>query len=201
MKTCVNCFREFEDYASFCPFCGTSENGEKEFNKEKELVNHFHRFLRYERTAWKINGIVFLVLAGLFALLDFIFILAGIGLLADGDDEGAMLIGMGVVYLLYVVIFGAPAIVSLKAMKRTEYYINSVYTDVRPTVDRCGSVGMIVFNAIFNSIALIFFIVNFVRVKSDSDIIQRIIARQSAAAAPAQASVQNPAENSGEAFS
>ncbi len=43
---------------------------------------------------------------------------------------------------------------------------------------RCGSVGMIVLGAIFNSIAMAFIIVNFVRTKTNAAAFDRIEAEQ-----------------------
>ena len=57
---------------------------------------------------------------------------------------------------------------------KVDFYMNSLYTDCEETVKRCSSVGMIVFGALFNTVAMIFIIINFVNVKNNEKILKEI---------------------------
>ena len=57
----------------------------------------------------------------------------------------------------------------------------STETDIAVTRTRCKSVGMIVFAAIFNNVALVFIIINFVKTKMHAAEFDRIEAKQKAA--------------------
>jgi hypothetical protein len=70
------------------------------------------------------------------------------------------------------------AIINLKLLKKVEYYENTLYSDVSIARKRCTSVGMIVFAAIFNKIALIFIIINFVKTRKNAASFDRIEAAQ-----------------------
>ena len=53
-----------------------------------------------------------------------------------------------------------------------------MYYDFEKTEKRSGSIGMLVFTVLFNEIAFIFFIINFVRLKTGGRVIEKIKARQ-----------------------
>ncbi|MCR5601612.1 MAG: hypothetical protein K6G33_12820, partial [Ruminococcus sp.] len=57
-------------------------------------------------------------------------------------------------------------------------YISTADRDIEMSRARAGSIGMIVFAAIFNDIALIFVILNFIYVKRHRDIIESIKQKQ-----------------------
>ena len=88
-----------------------------------------------------------------------------------------------VMYSFYFLLIGLlgylpTAVMSLVMLKKVEYYENTVYTDVSIARKRCTSVGMIVFAAIFNKIALIFIIINFVKTRKNAKAFDRIEAAQ-----------------------
>ncbi len=184
---CNKCSAQIPDNSKFCGVCGApvpqsyaEDNGYtqpvnepvKEYTlaQEKECLDNFARFFKYERLAWKIEGIVILVLSCLFAGLGFIFFMATIA------EE--FFAGVGAIYMLYGLLFLPVAIVNLKMVSRAEHYMNIVYTDAAAVEERAGNVGMIVLAAIFNSIALIFIIINFVRSKTEKDILKSAQCRQ-----------------------
>lgn len=134
-----------------------------ELAREKACLDSFHHFLRKEKLMWKIVGILFLVLCGLMVLG---------GLFSFGDG--------GWIYLLEGILYLPIGIICLCMIRRVDYYLNTLYTDAKPMVKRCGSVGMIILGAMFNTLAMIFIIVNFVRVKNNAALLQNIIARQEA---------------------
>ena len=86
--------------------------------------------------------------------------------------------GVGAIYMLYGLLFLPVAIVNLKMVSRAEHYMNIVYTDAAAVEERAGNVGMIVLAAFFNSIALVFIIINFVRSKTEKDVLKSAQRRQ-----------------------
>ena len=71
-------------------------------------------------------------------------------------------------------------IVDFKMVKRVEFYQGCMETDISVTRTRCKSVGMIVFAAIFNNVALVCIIINFVKTKMHAAEVDRIEAKQKA---------------------
>ena len=71
-------------------------------------------------------------------------------------------------------------IISFMMIKKVEYYESTVDTDISIARKRCTSVGMMIFCIIFNNIAAIFFIINFVKTKANAESFDRIEAKQKA---------------------
>ena len=190
MKYCAQCGKEMIDEALFCPDCGAAVTNpapeapapaevmisDADAQEEQEFLDMTHRILRWERKAWSISGkaclIIGIVFAALFMLLSLAFFaigdemaIAGVAYIFMGLAYGAMFIGLGVI--------------SKIAADKTVQYLDRMYTDFRPTLDRCGSVGMLVFSALLGNVSPIFFIINFVRIKSGRRVIERILANQS----------------------
>lgn len=190
MKYCAQCGKEMIDEALFCPECGASvtnpapETAEPveavvlsaDAQEEQEFLDMTHRLLRWERKAWSISGKACLIIGIVFAAL---FLLCAMAFIAIGDEMAIA----GVVYIFIGMIYGAMfiglGVISKIAADKTVQYLDSMYTDFRPTLDRCGSVGMLIFSALLGNVSPIFFIINFVRIKSGRRVIERILARQS----------------------
>lgn len=189
MKYCIKCGNELNDDARFCVSCGTAVVQEAApevetyvanedavlIQEEKECLDNFYRFFKYERLAWKISGIVATVLACVFIGFGLLFVLVGAGL------EEAFFMGFSSIYIVYGIAFLPIGIVSLKMVGKAEYYMDIIYRDARPAIKRCNAVGMIVLGAFFNTIAMAFIIVNFVLAKTKAPILQRVVERQQAA--------------------
>ena len=193
MKYCIKCGNELNDDARFCVSCGTAvvqEAAPEEetyvanddavlIQEEKECLDNFYRFFKYERLAWKIMGIVILIISLIFIGFGFLAFLIGA---ATGEEMGiAFAAGFGGIYVLYGLIFLPIAIINLKMVGKAEYYMDIIYRDARPAIKRCNAVGMIVLGAFFNTIAMAFIIVNFVLAKTKAPILQRVVERQQAA--------------------
>lgn len=176
MHYCPNCHGELDDRFQFCCHCGAALNSTANIGKEQAFLDRTHRMLRWEQKAWRISGIVFIVLGILYAVL---FLLLGIVAAAVGSYTEAAL---SVMFFVYAILFGgmflAIGIVNMVSAKKINYYLNSLYRDFGPTDKRCGSVGMIVFSAFFSNIALVFFVINFAFMKSGKETIAQIMARQ-----------------------
>ncbi len=181
MKYCMNCGKELADGIHFCDSCGAAVDTH---SLEQEYLNNTHRFLRYERLAWKIYGIVWICIVALLALATGILFIALAAAVASGSEPEILLIPM-VYLIMYLIIFVPVAIANLVMPKKLDYYLKTLYTDIRPAQKRISEVGMIVYAAFFNEIALIFVIINFARAKSNRALADRIAQNQLAASAPA----------------
>lgn len=184
MKYCVKCGNAMAEEAAFCTACGApaavaapapaqeTPGTDDGLAKEKEFLDTYHRLFRYERLAWKIAGIVLLILSLLFIGLGMLFLLLAL------VSRGAALIVPAVMLVLYGLLFLPAAILNLKMVPKAQYYMDILYTDVRPVITRCSSIGMFILAGFFNEIALIFIIINFVRTKANREMLQRVTVRQ-----------------------
>lgn len=232
MKNCTKCGQAIPDNAKFCTYCGevaeeaqtsyTSPEQENTYysvpheqtpqgqrEDEQKCLDSLSTRLGWERRAWKIVGIVFLILAIFFAVFGSVFLVAGGAVIADNasysydyyddgyyyDDDygyysdnidgedfvGAFGLSFGMTYAVVGLIVYLPiAIVNFVMAKKVGKYKAKIYTDCTDAVDHAGSVGSIVLGALFNSIALVFIIINFVLVKNDKAKLERIKQTQAA---------------------
>lgn len=180
MKYCGYCGRVMADNDQFCANCGATAiptpdavPEDMQIAEERAFLNYLYKFFKFERLMWKIFGIVFLVCFGIFFVFGLIFLFAGFG-----TGEAAFAFG-SVMYVLAASITYLPvAIINFIMVSKTERYMNTLLSeDVRPAITRAGSVGMIVFGALFNTVAMIFIIINFAKVKGNPQIVSRIFAR------------------------
>ncbi len=188
MKYCAHCGKPMEDNARFCFACGkevgaaptpTQTFYQQPGNpaEEKECLDNFYTTFKWERIAWKVSGIVGLVLAIVYGSTGgFIMFL---NLISDGELN-MMIAGFGIPYVFFALVILPIVIINLKMISRAQYYMDTLYADTAGMVKRTSSIGMIVFAAIFNQYALICIIINFVRTKSNKALLDRIIARQQA---------------------
>ena len=204
MRYCSYCGQPLQPGSAFCHHCGAAlkavvpgveepvvivppvveepihegaapNTDTKAIAEEKEFLEQTHRLLRWERKAWSITGKVMLIMGIVFAAL---FFLLGVVYLALGEE----LIVFSAVFFVYALVFGvmiiAIRIVNLKAAGKIPQYTDTLYKDFRAANQRCNSIGMIVLCYFFNTIALVFFVINFVRMKTNKPMIDRILTRQ-----------------------
>ena len=147
----------------------------KEIQEEKAFLDQTCRLLRWERKAWSICGKVFLIAGIVFAAL---FFLLGVILLSIGEDAAIV----GSIFFVYCLIFGsifiAVGIVNLAAAGKIPQYTDTLYKDFRAANQRCNSIGIIVLCYFFNTISLVFHLINFIRMKTSKSMINRILTRQ-----------------------
>ncbi len=167
MKICQHCNSQMEDYASFCPYCGQrSDSAPAGTGDAYEKAFHaFRRNLRHERKCWNIFGGVWIGFCAFFAGFSLLYVVLGIAL------EEPVIMAFAPVFLTYVAVFLPLAIINLVMGKKITGYLDRLETDPAPAVDRCGGVWLIVMGALFNTIAMIFIILNFVHVKTHSAIL------------------------------
>ncbi|MGN1451393.1 MAG: zinc-ribbon domain-containing protein [Eubacteriales bacterium] len=169
MKYCAQCGTELDESTRFCSSCGASVTTcEEEREKHRQILDSMYRMLKYERRCWLIFGIVFAALSLLYAVAAILFVAMGI------FTEEISVAVIGSVYFLFPLLYAPIVVVNFIMVKKTERYQNEMYFNIGPTAKRCGSVGMIVFAYLFNSIALIFIIINFVHTKTNKADLQAI---------------------------
>lgn len=192
MKTCWNCHTANVDEAGYCASCG-ADLSTGALAEEKRFLDDCRRSLGHERRALRIVGIVFIVFCAIMMLMlllmflneaatvSFIIDDVGDGAADDIAFAGAAVFMLALIYLfVYFAVFLASGIVNLVSASRTGKMLDMVYTDLSAVNKRNGSAKRIVFAAFFNTIAMIFIIINFSRLKKNSALVERIIARQNA---------------------
>lgn len=203
MSYCIKCGKEIEENFAFCAGCGAPVKKEvpttplqievtdpptqfQTFNEnphteEIEFLDNTHKLLRWERKAWSIASKFCIITGIVYAVIFSLYILLGIAMSSQDYFLGGIFAGLGI----FASVFGggtfiAFGIISKKAAEKLLQYIETLYTDLSISYKRCSNVGMLVFNIIFGIVSPIFFIINFVRMKSNRELIERIIKNQNA---------------------
>ena len=197
MKYCVNCGEPISDNANFCRSCGAPvadnanfRGAERDFSgTDNTAYSDMDRFLKYERIAWKAGGIFSACLCAVMALYAFVIMIIGVIVAAagndvsvvggaDGNSAGFFMAAAGIATVYYITVILITVmplvIVSFKMVGRVDYYRYMMTTDIAQVRKRCTSVGMIIFAAIFNKVAMAFIIVNFVKTKTNAAAFDRL---------------------------
>ena len=146
--------------------------------EERRFIDSYVGTLNTEQKIWFIFGIIFLCLGALMAFIaafKWIDISAG----EDVSFETLMSFSYSIAFAIAYIPIGIVDVV-LSGSKRKVNYV--IYSDIAPASQKAGSVGNIVLGALFNNIALVFAIINFVRTKTNKEMIDRVSARQHATA-------------------
>lgn len=166
MAVCNKCGRPVAETDAFCGNCG-AQNIPRAYDRglQEECLHTLYRRLCTERKCWRIFAFVFLGITVFFSLFGLIFI---------GIDV-AVGVAMTAVFLIYALVLFLPiTIINFVVVSKLNYYISTYYTDIGPTIERCGSPGAIVLGALCNEISLIFIIINFVYIKRNADVFKQI---------------------------
>ena len=194
MKFCTICGAKLSDDAKFCHNCGgtqqstnevytTGSYSDAEAQEDKECLDNFYTFLKWERFGWKLSAILLLVATIIFVLIGLIA-LAGGAVAYSHYEYNSMpeTLSFGIISFMYLflslILYLPLTIINFSMSKRTKNYMNLVYTDIEAVEERCSNIGIIVLGAFFNTLALIFIIINFVRTKTNKRIIERIKNKQ-----------------------
>ncbi len=198
MSYCVKCGNKLEIGAAFCTECGAPVEKEnpvangcdevpvqspffnEEFDREeREFLDNTHKLLRWELKAWSIASKVWIIMGIIYAVMFSIYAIIGIAMSASDYFLGGFFIGFGTVAaILGGGMFIGLGIVSRKASEKLPQYIDTVYTDFSISYKRCGNIGMLIFNVLLGVVSPIFFIINFVRMKANRNVIERIMKNQ-----------------------
>lgn len=164
-------------------------------SEEREVIEGMKRNFRREKKSFKIISIIGIVCMSIYAcfvlLFAVLFILAGstgtwstyssLNLASvDPGTAGTYVVSLAMIIycIVYLVMLLPVFIVGLVAAKKIDYYLTTIDNDIEPSRKRATAVGMIVFSAIFNNIAMIFVILNFVYAKRNAKVIESIINKQ-----------------------
>ena len=188
MKYCPKCGVLNDDNARFCCECGnvfdfvqtdpvmTSGYSTGYTAEEQQVIDGIKRNFRREKTAYKLVGLIGVIIMSISCVL---IILAGIAGMADAEQGTAVIAASLITYAVTLAFTTLPVfIINLVASGKLNNYISTADRDIEMSRARAGSIGMIVFAAIFNDIALIFVILNFIYVKRHRDIIESIKQKQ-----------------------
>lgn len=158
MINCPKCGMQIAETASFCSSCGERI---APVTKEDltETLNIFKANFRREKISWMIAAIVISAITLLLTMFAFLMIFIGIT-----TAEEAFL-AMGIVYLLYPILFAPIIVINWVMTVKAGRYESTVTDNPAGAVERAGNVGIIVVSALFNNIAMIFVIINFVYAK------------------------------------
>ena len=188
MRYCTHCGQALHEDAAFCSNCGAAAQTNlpaapavcprDTAAEDREFLELTHRLLRWERKAWSISSKFYIIMGSIYAGIFMLVFLIG---LFNVNDGGGIAMAISIVYgsIFGAMILGL-GIVSKKAGDKIPQYLDTVYTDFSLAYNRCGNVGMLVFTAILGTVPPIFFIINFVRMKSNRETIERIIRNQRA---------------------
>ena len=147
--------------------------------EEQEFLDMTHRFLRWERKANSISGkIMFIcgiVFTAIFGLISFISMIEAMDYSYSYDIN---LFSVSFTYTSLFAFWIVAGTIQKKIAEKMPTYLDSLYTDFTVTQNRSGNVKMLVLSIIFCNVGLVFFLINFIRIKSSENIINRILARQ-----------------------
>lgn len=148
--------------------------------EEQEFLTWTYRLMTWERKARHIEGKVYLIMGIVFAVCFFLMALIfDTPVSSEFQMVGEM---MSAIFITYSIIYGgmivALGIIQKVAVKKLDPYIAGFDADCQPALTRCGSVGMLVFSIIFGAVSMVFFLINFIRIKANGRLIEQIKARQ-----------------------
>ena len=188
MKFCEFCGRQLPDHASFCEICGAQQPAFQPAravpspiprpvpDEGTQFLEQMRKTLRGEHLAWKIAAIVNTCLLGL--AVSFVLVLLALDFPFGEffEELFGRLAGENVsINFSFPVSSTLPGIIIgfIWAAKTKRAY-RCIGSYPRPAIDHCDSVGSIILAALFNEVALIFVIINFVRCKSNKALIDQL---------------------------
>ena len=153
--------------------------------QDKNVLNTFKKFLGLEHFGWKFGAVMLLICSILMPIIGIIMLTAGAAVqnasqpTYTGGVPGYPFVLMGVMYLVLTAVELIPCtVVSFIMLKKNEYYQSTIDTDISIARKRATSVGMIVFCFIFNTLAAVFYLINFIKTKSNAAVFDRLEASQ-----------------------
>ena len=163
MKTCPICGNESQDAARFCPQCGAAFSASVPSASTERALRLMYRRLNTERIWWMVGGIIAAAAIVWLVIASFVIGKLGAGSTAHVGGSTPIDAGFfGLTIAVYCVFAYAPVcIINFVMMAKAKRYRDLVFSDTETVVARCSGAGMIVLGALFNTIAMIFIIMNF----------------------------------------
>lgn len=187
MKYCCYCGTGINEDAKFCSSCGaavkrnlyTYEENEQARAAEQKCLDELNVKMKHESLTFLIAGFAFLAIAAVLiitgALMGETALSMRNGYYYYYDQTVLELYDFWGVILVYSgFAHAASGIFNLVYSKRVRRYTSVIYADCTAAVEQAGSVSTIVLGALFNNIALIFIIKNFIHVNKNKDVFKRI---------------------------
>ncbi len=193
MPFCPKCGKGIPVEGAFCPSCGVeigarvknaadiqnianppiapAQYNDDGAERRQKLLDNFYLRLKWERKAWNISGLFYTISGAVIAGLSIIMFILG---LVSVEDTFGVLLVYGLSYGFMGSVYLAIGIIGLIMKDKVGKYMDGLYYDCGPAVKRGESVGMIVFNAIFNVVALVFYIINYITVKEHREELEEI---------------------------
>ena len=188
MFYCPFCGKSLKTEDRFCDRCGKSVEAEAiqaRAAEEQAFLDQTHRILKYERTALRIVGILYLVFGGIFLLFGGLTVAGLSNLVFDPDTltyVAALGSGLAALLLFLCALTLLPAgIVNLVAAAKIAPLMQGLYADIRSAQGHFESVGWIVLEFFFNPFALILLVINLLRIKAEKSVVKRITQNQQGA--------------------
>lgn len=138
------------------------ETEEQASARRQRVIDNFYLRLKWEHKAWSITGKVLTIFGGLCAGISLIFLIAAI---AAWSEMSAFFGMYAYIFFIYTLVALPVGIISIIMTGKVKKYMDGLYYDCGPAVTRGESIGMIIFNYFFNSVALVFYVINFAYVK------------------------------------
>lgn len=192
MPFCNRCGHGVTVDATVCPSCGEvfsqntgncfSENQNNSYNytqtpppprapyeteeqaaaRRQQIIDNFYLRLKWERKAWSITGKVMTIFGGVCAGISLICLIAAF---ATWSDMSAFFGVYAYLFFIYALVSLPIGVVGIIMVGKVKKYMDGLYYDCGPAVTRGESIGMIIFNYMFNTVALVFYIINFAHIK------------------------------------
>lgn len=188
---CTHCGKELFENARFCQACGAPVVGTQPpsrvadplpvkrveavvpdeqalFEEERAYVQQCSRTMNAECVAWKTVGIILAVLSA------FLLIVAATTFGISGGEETVRAqwqFGCAATAFVW-------AFVNLRMARKARRLCATVYTDIRPVIDRYSGATPVVVALLFNIVAMAFVLDTCGKMKSKTAVLQRIVQRQ-----------------------
>lgn len=203
MKFCIKCGNRLTDEAKFCTACGAKSaplmpprNAQPQYagpvyyvptpvvpqpaaidpEVEQELLflNSYNDLVNDQRRFWKIFGIILFSIGMFFGFILSVMLLTYL----TGDIEEASQWSDIIECTFITAALTTPGIVGMTISSKLDDYQKDIYNDFAQSSEKIATVSKIILGAFFNSIAMIFAIILFVKTKSNKDLIDKITEKQ-----------------------
>ncbi len=177
---CVNCGTAVEDYAEQNNSVNTNmpeppavpaEQSDNGSARRQKLLDNFYLRLKWELKAWSIFSKVYTIFGGVCAGISILSLMVA---LISWSELSALWGVYAYMFFVYALVTLPIGIIAMVVKNKVRKYMEGLYYDCGPAVTRGESVGMIVFNALFNTVALIFYIINFITIKEHREEFEEI---------------------------
>ncbi len=146
------------------------ESPEEAAVRRQRVIDNFYLRLKWELKAWSIASKVFTILGSVLMFITAVmFVMSFVG----GEDTIGMLF-FAMYYGFFASMILGIGIINVIMKGKVQKYMDGLYYDCGPAVVRGESIGMIIFEYFFNNIALVFFVINFIHIKTNKAVFDEI---------------------------